>query len=162
MSQFGVPSDTTTPHTSGFSQPAHRPASSVESGDWPRPRASYTTASQYVPRGSQPNEKSEISSDDSINKHVASTDEPDNDILENSSVSLIREKESNPHDETREPNKTYVIDKSIVFNYSTMVINEPMQRPINIGLNFSILPPKLDITQPLAEFKVYERSIRWH
>ena len=123
MSQFGVPSDTTTPHTSGFSQPAHRPASSMESGDWPRPRASYTTASQYVPRGSQPNEKSGISGHDSINKHVTSTYEPDHDILEGSSVNQRRKKE-NPPKETREPNKTYDITKSIVFNYSTLVINE--------------------------------------
>ena len=116
MSQFGVPSDTTTPHTSGFSQPAHRPASSVESGNGPRPGGSYTSCAQFVPRGSQPNEKSGISSDDIINKHVTSTDEQVNDILENISVSLIKEKENNPHNETIKPNKTYDITKSIVFN----------------------------------------------
>jgi hypothetical protein len=60
----------------------------VEAGDWPLPRTSYTTAAQYVARGSQPNEKSRISSDDSINKHVTSTYEPDHDILEGSSVNL--------------------------------------------------------------------------
>jgi trehalose-6-phosphate synthase len=42
------------------------------------------------------------------------------------------------------------------------VINEPMQRLLNRGLNFSILPPKLDITQTLAEYKAYERAVIWH
>ena len=37
-----------------------------------------------------------------------------------------------------------------------------MQRLINRGLNFSILPSKLDITQTLAEFRKYERGIIWH
>ena len=33
---------------------------------------------------------------------------------------------------------------------------------LNRGLNFTILPLKLDITQTLVEFKRYERSIIWH
>ena len=37
-----------------------------------------------------------------------------------------------------------------------------MQRLINRGLNFSILPSKLDITQTLAEFRKYEQAIIWH
>ena len=36
-----------------------------------------------------------------------------------------------------------------------------MNRLLNRGLNFSILPMKLDITQTLVEFKRYERSAIW-
>jgi len=36
-----------------------------------------------------------------------------------------------------------------------------MQRLINRGLNFCLLPYKLDITQTLVEYKRYERSAIW-
>ena len=37
-----------------------------------------------------------------------------------------------------------------------------MESLLNRGLNFSILPLKLDITQVLVDFKRFERSIIWH
>ena len=37
-----------------------------------------------------------------------------------------------------------------------------MERLINRGLNYSILPDKLDITQTLVEFRKFERSAVWH
>ena len=37
-----------------------------------------------------------------------------------------------------------------------------MQRLLNRGLNFSILPPKLDITQTHVEYKSFERAVIWH
>ena len=37
-----------------------------------------------------------------------------------------------------------------------------MLRLLNRGLNFSILPHKLDITQTLADFRKYERADIWH
>ena len=59
-------------------------------------------------------------------------------------------------------NRTDIQDNyNIVFNYSTLVITDPMNRLLNRGLNFSILPLKLDITQTLVEFKRYERSAIW-
>ena len=36
-----------------------------------------------------------------------------------------------------------------------------MNRVLNRGLNFSILPLKLDITQILVDFKRYERTMIW-
>jgi hypothetical protein len=49
-----------------------------------------------------------------------------------------------------------------VFNESSIELTEPMINLLNRGLNFTILPLKLDITQTLVEFKRYERSIIWH
>ena len=37
-----------------------------------------------------------------------------------------------------------------------------MERLLNRGLNFSILPKKLDFTQVLTDFKKFERSAIWH
>ena len=37
-----------------------------------------------------------------------------------------------------------------------------MENLLNRGLNFTILSPKLDITQTLVEFKQFERSAIWH
>ena len=51
---------------------------------------------------------------------------------------------------------------SIVFNYSSLVLTPAMDRLLNRGLNFSLLPYKLDITQTLVEFRKYERSVIWH
>ena len=36
--------------------------------------------------------------------------------------------------------------QDIIFNYSRIVLSEPMEKLINRGLNFSVLPKKLDIT----------------
>ncbi len=52
--------------------------------------------------------------------------------------------------------------ESVVFNYSDMVLTEPMERLLNRGLNFSILPKKMDLTQVLTDFKRFERSVIWH
>ena len=51
---------------------------------------------------------------------------------------------------------------SVVFNESSIELTEPMLNLLNRGLNFIILPLKLDITQTLVEFKRFERSIIWH
>ena len=36
-----------------------------------------------------------------------------------------------------------------------------MDRLLNRGLNFSILPDKIDITQLLVDYKRYERAVIW-
>ena len=51
--------------------------------------------------------------------------------------------------------------EDIVFNYSNIVLSEPMKRLLNRGLNFSIVPNKMDLTQVLTDFKRFERSIIW-
>ena len=53
------------------------------------------------------------------------------------------------------------ITKSIVFNYSDIELTGAMHDLLNLGLNFSILPLKLDITQVLVDFKQFERSVIW-
>ena len=36
-----------------------------------------------------------------------------------------------------------------------------MEEVLNLGLNFAVLPKKLDITQVLSDFKRFERSMVW-
>ena len=49
----------------------------------------------------------------------------------------------------------------MVFNYSSIQITDVMDRLLNRGLNFSILPTKIDTTQILVDLKRYERSAIW-
>ena len=42
-----------------------------------------------------------------------------------------------------------------------MVLTEAMQKVLNRGLNFAILPLKLDLTQVLVDFKRFERTMIW-
>ena len=48
-----------------------------------------------------------------------------------------------------------------MFNYSDVVLTDVMEKVLNRGLNFSILPLKLDITQTLVDFKYFERTMIW-
>ena len=50
---------------------------------------------------------------------------------------------------------------SVVFNYSKIKLTAAMENLLNRGLNFSILPLKLDLTQVLVDFKRFERSVIW-
>ena len=50
---------------------------------------------------------------------------------------------------------------TLIFNYSNIVLTEAMNNVLNRGLNFCILPIKLDITQVLVEFRQFERSTVW-
>ena len=50
---------------------------------------------------------------------------------------------------------------NVIFNYSSITLTEAMEKLLNRGLNFSILPLKLDITQTLVEFKRFERTMIW-
>ena len=47
---------------------------------------------------------------------------------------------------------------NIIFNYSQTTLSEAMEEVLNLGLNFAILPKKLDIKQVLKRF---ERRIIW-
>ena len=37
-----------------------------------------------------------------------------------------------------------------------------MERVLNKGLKFAILPPKLDVTQVLTDFERFKRSMVWN
>ena len=50
---------------------------------------------------------------------------------------------------------------NVVFNYSKVTLTKEMDQVLNLGLNFAILPKKLDITQVLCDFKKFERKIIW-
>ena len=51
--------------------------------------------------------------------------------------------------------------KDIVFNYSDIELTESMKSLLNLGLNYSIIPLKLDLTQVLVDFNKFERSVIW-
>ena len=48
-----------------------------------------------------------------------------------------------------------------VFNYSNIELTPAMESVLNKGLNFVVLPPKLDLTQTLVEHKRFERTMTW-
>ena len=142
----------------GFSQPAHHTASGEGTGGGHKgqgdssrdfsPNLALPVA--YRPdHGSQsenPNQGSTIKDDARYDK-------------QNGEITEIRDK-ININKET--PTKLYDKNKNIVFNYSNIVMTDPMLRLLNRGLNFSLLPYKLDITQTLVEFRKFERAAIWH
>ena len=103
---------------------------------------------QYVRGGSEPESRYGSTSASSTNQDDSSADE---------AIDM------HPQDRQQSQlNRTDIQNNyNVVFNYSTLVITDPMNRLFNRGLNFSILPLKLDITQTLVEFKRYERSAIW-
>ena len=50
---------------------------------------------------------------------------------------------------------------NVVFNESNITLTESMEKVLNRGLKFAILPLQLDITQVLTEFKYFERTLMW-
>ena len=50
---------------------------------------------------------------------------------------------------------------NILFNYSNIELTKDMEAVLNRGLNFCVLPLKLDITQILVEFRQFERTVVW-
>ena len=50
----------------------------------------------------------------------------------------------------------------VLVNYSSIKLTESMTRLLNMGLKFSVLPHKLDLTEVLVDFKRFERSVIWH
>ena len=50
---------------------------------------------------------------------------------------------------------------SVVFNYSKISLSIGMEELLNRGLNFSIMPLKLNMTQVLVDFQKFERSMLW-
>ena len=59
------------------------------------------------------------------------------------------------------PKQIFNDSKSIVFNYSSIDITESMDKLLNRGLNFFVLPYKLDLTQTLVDEKKFERAVIW-
>ena len=51
---------------------------------------------------------------------------------------------------------------STIFNYSKIDLTQPMINLLNRGLNFAVLPLKMDLTQVLVDFIRFERSAIWH
>ena len=50
---------------------------------------------------------------------------------------------------------------NVVFNESNITLTESMEKVLNRGLKFAILPLQLDIIQVLTEFKYFERTLMW-
>ena len=50
---------------------------------------------------------------------------------------------------------------SVVFNISSIILTPSMETLLNRGLNFAVLPNKLDIIQVLVDWKRFERTMIW-
>ena len=61
----------------------------------------------------------------------------------------------------KQPTKSSNEDTNVIFNYSSVILSDPMKKLLNRGQNFSILPRKLDITQVFVDYKQFERSVLW-
>ena len=48
-----------------------------------------------------------------------------------------------------------------MFNVSSIELTDPMYKVLNRGLNFAVLPDKLDITKALVEWKRCGRTLTW-
>ena len=48
---------------------------------------------------------------------------------------------------------------NVVFNYSSVVLTEEMEKVLNRGLKFCIQPLKLDLTQILVDYQRFERTM---
>ena len=48
-----------------------------------------------------------------------------------------------------------------VFNYSDLHLSQSMMDVLNKGLNFSVLSQDLDLTQVLADLRVFDRTMIW-
>ena len=51
--------------------------------------------------------------------------------------------------------------QSVVFNYSSIVLTPAMESLLNRGLNFSITPKKINITDLLVNYNEFERRMLW-
>ena len=49
----------------------------------------------------------------------------------------------------------------VTFNHSGVKLTPAIAKVLNQGLNFSILPLKMDLTQLLVDFKRFERTMIW-
>ena len=66
-----------------------------------------------------------------------------------------------PNQYKRYKNKIKKQKINVVFNYSIIVLTEAMDKVLNRGLKFAILPLKLEITQVLTDFRIFERAMVW-
>ena len=48
-----------------------------------------------------------------------------------------------------------------MFNKSSIVLTQDQEDLLNRGLNFAVLPNRLDLTQILTDFRYFERTIVW-
>ena len=97
--------------------------------------------------------------DEPINEH---TNEPVSMITPNISIIETNKKWVSKSKYKRELKQRNKLKLSAVYNYSSIKLTENMEELLNLGLNFAVLPLKLDITQILVDFKKFERTMVWH
>ena len=52
-------------------------------------------------------------------------------------------------------------NSNLIFNYSKINLTNAMRSILNKGINFAILPKKLDLTQIMVDYKRFQRSMIW-
>ena len=121
-------SQSTSSPITGFSQPPCHPASDVEPGGGPEPSNPSPRLAQYVRTCSEP--KSEFGS--TSTRNIDTIDPTDN--IPNSDYSGNHKPQSSV---------------SVVFNYSGIELDDAMDKLLNRGLNYCVLPKKSRIRETL-------------
>ena len=134
--------DDSTPETAGFSDTQHQP-----------PPQSRTRNAKYV----RTHPKS-MANQEPTNKRFTSNERHSND---SSTSGTDIDSTDCRNEQMNKPKQIFNDSKSIVFNYSSIDITESMDKLLNCGLNFFVLPYKLDLTQTLVDEKKFERAVIW-
>ena len=113
----------------------------------------YSTDAQYAKQNSERESEPRNTNKECTDTNIARNYQPNIDKIQN----RIRTKQNS---DTSIPTKRQQI--SVIFNESSLVLTKAMENLLNRGLNFSILPKKLDLTQVLVDFRRFERSLIWH
>ena len=58
----------------------------------------------------------------------------------------------------KEKSKTPI---SVVFNYSNIELTSSMIKLLNRGLNFCVMPAKVNLSKLMSDFRKFERKMRW-
>ena len=98
-----------------------------------------------------------------IHKERRPNDENDecNESADESPNGTLGEPRISKNQYKRYKNRIKKLKINVVFNYSSIVLTESMDRVLNRGLKFAIMPLKLDITQVLTDFRRFERAMVW-
>ena len=129
---------------SGFSGDSHH--ETVQHGG-----GSPTRSAQFVDKFTE--QKSERSNTQNSDRSNAKSNQPNIKIPEQ----MKEEKKLTKKQTSKLKRKNL----TIVFNKSNYTLSMDMEDLLNRGLNFAILPLKLDLTQVLVDFKYFERTMIW-
>ena len=95
------------------------------------------------------------------NDVTSACDDDDSNNIPQSKPKKIKRKHIKKTIYRRQQNKIKKQKISVVFNYSGIKLSKGAEAVLNRGLNFSILPEKLNFTQVLVDLAKFERLMEW-